>query len=128
MNGPPAPLWHAYDQYRVARSGMASQRHDHVSRAKIHEAISRNFDWPPGNFFTRLLGWYFKQTALFKGQLNSKWIYEVGLLQGHRFSQNANQKSQGFLPYHTNKDCSTFFGVFLVSVGSLFGYDSCVWP
>ena len=55
MNDPPAPLWHAYDQYRVARSGMASQRHDHVSRAKIHEAISRNFDWPPGNYFTNII-------------------------------------------------------------------------
>ena len=26
-------------------------------------------------------------------------------LWGHRFSQNANQKLQGFLPYQTNKDC-----------------------
>ena len=30
-------------------------------------------------------------------------------LWGHRFSQNANQKLQGFLPYQTNKDRSTFF-------------------
>ena len=27
-------------------------------------------------------------------------------LWGHRFSKNANQKLQGFLPYQTNKDCS----------------------
>ena len=48
-------------------------------------------------------------------------------LWGHRFSQNANQKLQGFLPYQTNKDCSTFFGDFLVSVGSFFGYNSCLF-
>ena len=62
-------------------------------------------------------------------------------LRGHRFSQNANLKLQGFLlyqnnqakvrmnlflPYHTNKDHSTFFGDFLVSVGSFFGYDPCL--
>ena len=34
----------------------------------------------------------------FKGQFNLE------------FSQNANQKLQGFLPYQTNKDRSTFFG------------------
>ena len=39
-------------------------------------------------------------------------------LWGHRFSQNAYQKLQGFLTCHTNKDRSTFFGDFLVSVGS----------
>ena len=44
---------------------------------------------------------------LAKGQLN---------LWGHRFSQNANQKLQEFLPYHTNKDHSTFFDDFLNSV------------
>ena len=38
-------------------------------------------------------------------------------LGGHHFSQNANQKLQGFLPYQTNKDRSTFLGDFLVSVG-----------
>ena len=43
-------------------------------------------------------------------QLNSEWIYG-----GHRFSQNANQKLQGFLPYQTNK--STFFDDFLENVG-----------
>ena len=31
-------------------------------------------------------------------------------LWGHHFSQNANQKFQGFLPYQTIKDRSTFFG------------------
>ena len=44
-------------------------------------------------------------------------------LGGHHFSQNANQKLQGFLPYQTNKDRSTFLGDFLVSVGSFFGYN-----
>ena len=44
-------------------------------------------------------------------------------LGGHHFSQNANQKLQGFLAYQTNKQRSTFFGDFLVSVGSFFGYD-----
>ena len=39
----------------------------------------------------------------------------------------ANQKLQGFLPYQTNEDCSTFFGDFLVSVGSFFGYDLCLF-
>ena len=33
------------------------------------------------------------------------------------------KKLQGFLPYQTNKDRSTFFGDFLVSVGSFFGYN-----
>jgi hypothetical protein len=46
---------------------------------------------------------------------------------GHRFSQKANQKLQGFLPYQTNKDCSTFFGDFLVIVDSFFGYDPCLF-
>ena len=31
------------------------------------------------------------------------------------------------LPYQTNKDRSTFFGDFLVSVGSFFGYDPCLF-
>ena len=48
-------------------------------------------------------------------------------IRGHCFSQTANQKLQGFLPYHTNKDRSTFFGDFLVSVGSFFGYDPCLF-
>ena len=50
-------------------------------------------------------------------------------LWGHRFSQNANQKLEGFLPYKTNKDRSTFFGDFLVSVkvGSCLGYDPCLF-
>ena len=39
-------------------------------------------------------------------------------LWGHRFSQNANQKLQGILPYYTNKDRWIFFCDFLVSVGS----------
>ena len=45
------------------------------------------------------------------------------------FSPNANQKLQGFLPYHLpyNKDRSTFFCDFLVSVGSFFGYDPCLF-
>ena len=48
-------------------------------------------------------------------------------LGGHHFSQNANQKLQGFLPYHTIKDRRIFFGDFLVSLGSCFGYDSCLF-
>ena len=48
-------------------------------------------------------------------------------LWGYRFSQNANQKLQGFLPYHTNKDRSTFFGNFLVSIGRFQGYDPCLF-
>ena len=48
-------------------------------------------------------------------------------LGGHHFSQNANQKLQGFLPYHKNKDHSTFFGDFLVCVGSFSGYDPCLF-
>ena len=41
-------------------------------------------------------------------------------LWGNHFYQNANQKLQGFLPYQTNKDCSTLFGDLLVSLGSFF--------
>ena len=48
-------------------------------------------------------------------------------LWGHRYSQNANQKLQGFLPYQTNKDRSTFFDDFLVNAGSFFGYDPCLF-
>ena len=33
----------------------------------------------------------------------------------------------GFLPYQTNKDCSTFLGDFLVSVGSFFGFNPCLF-
>ena len=33
-------------------------------------------------------------------------------LWSHCFSQNANQKLQGFLPYHTSKDRSTFWCFF----------------
>ena len=40
----------------------------------------------------------------------------------HCFSQNANHKFSRLLPYQTNKYHNTFFGDFLVSVGSLFGY------
>ena len=47
-------------------------------------------------------------------------------LWGHRFSKNANLKLQGFLPDQTNKDRSTFFGDFLVSIGSFFGYNLCL--
>ena len=36
-------------------------------------------------------------------------------------------KKKKLLPYHTNKDCSTFFGDVLVSVGSFFGYDPCLF-
>ena len=48
-----------------------------------------------------------------KGQLNSEWIYEVIVSTK---MQTKNYKD--FLPYQTNKDRSTFFGDFLVSVGS----------
>ena len=48
-------------------------------------------------------------------------------LWGYHFFQNANQKLQEFLPYQTYKDRSTFFGDFLVSVGSFFGYDPCLF-
>ena len=34
--------------------------------------------------------------------------------------RSENQKLQEFLPYHTKKDRSTFFGDFFVSVGSFF--------
>ena len=44
-------------------------------------------------------------------------------LWGHCFSQNANQKLQGFLLDHTNKDRSTFLG----SIGSFFGYNPCLF-
>jgi hypothetical protein len=44
------------------------------------------------------------------------------------FLQNANQKLQGFLPYHTNKYRSTFFGDFFWSVGRFFWLRSLlVW-
>ena len=46
-------------------------------------------------------------------------------LLGHHFSRNANQKLQGVLPYQTNK--KQFFGDFVVSVGSFFGYDPCLF-
>jgi hypothetical protein len=48
-------------------------------------------------------------------------------LWGHCFSHKANQKLQGFLPYQTNKDRSTFFGDFLVIVVTFFGYDPCLF-
>ena len=42
----------------------------------------------------------------------------------HRFSQNANQKLQEFLPYHTIKDRSTFFWWFFGECRQFFfGYD-----
>ena len=41
-------------------------------------------------------------------------------LLGHRFSQNANQKLQGFLP-------GSWHFFFLVSVGSFFGNDPCLF-
>ena len=45
-------------------------------------------------------------------------------LWGHHFSQNANQKLQGFLPYQANKDRSTFLGDFWVIAGiSFFVYN-----
>ena len=31
------------------------------------------------------------------------------------------------MPYHTNKDRSTFLGDFLVGLGSFFGYDPCLF-
>ena len=43
------------------------------------------------------------------------------------FLPKANQKLQEFLPYHTNKDCSTFLVVFLVSVCSFFAYNPCLF-
>ena len=45
----------------------------------------------------------------------------------HRFSQNSNQKLQGFWPYYTNKDRSTFFGYFLVSEGSFLAAILVCW-
>ena len=45
----------------------------------------------------------------------------------HRFFLNANQKLQGFLPYQANKGRSTFFGDFLVIIGSFLGYDPCLF-
>ena len=42
-------------------------------------------------------------------------------LCGHRFSQNTNQKLQGFLTYHST------LVIFLVSLGSFFGYDPCLF-
>ena len=50
---------------------------------------------------------------ILKCQSNSEWIYEVIVSP-----KKQNQKLQRFLPYHTNKDRSTFFDDFLVSVGS----------
>ena len=37
----------------------------------------------------------------------------------------ASSELQAFLPYQTNKDCSTFFGDLLVIVGIFLGYDPC---
>ena len=38
-----------------------------------------------------------------------------------------NKKLHGLLPYYTNKDRSSSFGDFLVSVGSFFGYNPCLF-
>ena len=59
-----------------------------------------------------------KKGPLSKGQL---------IRMRSSFSQNANQKLQGFLLYHTNKDRGTFFGDFLVRVGRFFGYNPCLF-
>ena len=50
-------------------------------------------------------------------------IFRINLW-GLRFSQNANQKLQEFLPYNTNKDRSILFGEFLVS---FFGCGPCLF-
>ena len=42
------------------------------------------------------------------------------------FLPKCKPKLQGFLSYHTNKDCGTFFGDFLESLGSFLGYDPCL--
>ena len=46
---------------------------------------------------------------LSKGITETCITNEMMNLWGYRLSQNANQKSQDFLPYQTNKDRSTFF-------------------
>ena len=43
------------------------------------------------------------------------------------FLPKCDLKLQEFLPYRTNKDHSTFFGEFLVIVGSFFGYHPCLF-
>ena len=43
------------------------------------------------------------------------------------FLPKCKPKITRILPYHTNKDRSTFYGDFLVSIGSFFGYDPCLY-
>ena len=55
-----------------------------------------------------------------KGQLNSERIYEVIV------SPKILTKKD-FCLTKTNKDRSTFLGDFLVSLGSFFGYEPCLF-
>ena len=58
----------------------------------------------------------------FKGQLNSEWIYEVIVSPK---MQTKNYKD--FRPTIQTRIVALCFGDFLVSVGSFFGYDPCLF-
>ena len=57
-----------------------------------------------------------------KGQLNSEWIYEFIISPK---MQTKNYKD--FCHTKQTRDRCTFFGDFLVSVSSFFGYDPCLF-
>ena len=67
-------------------------------------------------------GWIQRSTDHF-GQRSLKFRMN---LWGHRFSQNANHKLQGFLPY-PNKDRNTFFGWCFGQCRNFFDYDPCLF-
>ena len=57
-----------------------------------------------------------------KGQLNSEWIYEVNI------SPKMQTKFfKDFCPTKQTKIVALFFGDFLVIVGTVFGYDPCLF-
>ena len=58
----------------------------------------------------------------FQGQFNSEWIYEVIVSLK---MQTKNYKD--FYPTKQTRIVALFFGDFLVSVGSFFGYDPCLF-
>ena len=107
---------------------LVELRHDGVKLflSKHHQIVARILNLQILKTFGDFICAYVNNNIHF--HKNKKKSYFRMNLWGHHFSQNANQKLQGFLPYQTNKDRSTFFGDFLVTLGSSFWLQSLfVW-
>jgi hypothetical protein len=61
-------------------------------------------------------------TLLIKGQLNSEWIYEVIVSR-----KMPTKIFKDFCPTKQTKIMALFFGEFLVSLRSFFGFDPCLF-